>query len=378
MNKLTPQELTRYSRHLVLENFGVEAQQKLKNASVLIIGAGGLGCPALLYLTAAGIGTIGIVDFDVVQESNLQRQVLFSNSDIGELKAEVAAKKLSSQNPFVKIKPYTTQLTRANCLEIIKDFDIVLDGTDNFQTRYLVNDACVLVDKILIYGSILQYEGQLSVFNVPSGISRSTNYRDLFPEPPKPNQVPNCEEAGVLGVLPGVIGSMMASEAIKLITNVGEALFNRLMILDISTLETTFIKIPNRNSRHSIVELIDYDVFCGINQTTNEPKRMKEVTVQELKASLDAKEDFQLIDVREIHENEQANIGGLHIPMGDVPHNVDQIEKDKKVVVYCRSGNRSGNIIQWLEKNQGLTNLYNLKGGMLAWRKEIDETLEVS
>lgn len=378
MNKLTPQELRRYSRHLVLENFGVEAQQKLKDASVLIVGAGGLGCPASLYLTAAGVGKLGIIDFDEVQESNLQRQILFSNDDVGKRKVAVAGERLRQQNPEITINTYPIKLSRVNCLDIIKDYDIVLDGSDNFQTRYLVNDACVLSDKVLVYGSILQYEGQISVFNAQTKNGRSTNYRDLFPAPPLLTEIPNCEQAGVLGVLPGIIGSMMASEAIKLITNIGDTLINRLLIFDILSLETTVIKIPERNSRKDIVQLIDYDLFCGINSNEEKPEIMKEVTVKELKASMDANDNFQLIDVREMHERESANIGGDHIPMAEVPHNVDRIQPDKKVIIYCRSGNRSGNMVQWLEKNKGLTNLYNLKGGMLAWRDEIDSSVDVS
>ncbi|MDH4058082.1 MAG: ThiF family adenylyltransferase [Cyclobacteriaceae bacterium] len=378
MNKLTREELIRYSRHLVLENFGLESQQKLKNARVLVVGAGGLGCPALLYLAAAGVGTIGVVDFDVIQESNLQRQILFSFADIGKSKAEVAGQKLIAQNPYIAVNIYPEKLTRINCLEIVKKYDIILDGSDNFPTRYLVNDACVLADKVLVYGSILQYEGQVSVFNSPSGKTRSSNYRDLFPEPPAPNEVPNCEQAGVLGVLPGIIGSLMATETIKIITNIGDALVNRLLILDLITLETTQIKIPNRNSRNSIADLIDYDSFCGVNVPEISLQKMKEITVKELKAALDSKEDIQLIDVREIHENELSNIGGKHIPMAEVPMNTDKIETDKKVVVYCRSGARSGNIINWLEKNKNLTNLYNLKGGMLAWRNEIDSSVNVA
>jgi len=379
VNKLTPEELTRYSRHLVLKDFGKENQEKLKKSRVLMVGAGGLGCPALLYLVAAGIGKIGIIDFDDVQESNLQRQVLFNTHDVGENKALAAKKHLAKLNPFVTIFPYAEKLTSKNALKLFADYEIVLDGSDNFPTRYLVNDACVLTGKALIYGSILQYEGQLSVLNVRSTDgSHSQNYRDLFPESPQPHEVPNCEQAGVLGVLPGTVGSLMANEAIKLITGIGDPLINKLLIFDSLTLQTLTVSIPNRNSRANIKELIDYDDFCGLNDQKDKSLSMKEITVQELKSLLDTNADFQLIDVREVHEFEQANIGGEHIPMAEVPHQIERIETTKQVVMHCRSGGRSGNIIQWLEKNHGFNNLYNLKGGILAWAKEIDSSLDVS
>lgn len=379
MNKLTPEELTRYSRHLVLKDFGLKNQEKLKQASVLVIGAGGLGSPALLYLAAAGIGKIGMVDFDVVQESNLQRQVLFSTEDIGENKATAASRHLNKLNPFVTVVSIAEQLTSENAIGIIRDYDLVLDGSDNFPTRYLVNDACVLLNKPLVYGSILQYEGQLAVFNVPLKTGEiSANYRDLFPVPPQPHEVPNCEQAGVLGVLPGMLGSMMANEAIKLITGIAEPMVNRLIIVDSLSLEMMTVKIPDRNSRADIKKLIDYEQFCGINHEKDKSLGMKEITVLELKQLIDTKSDFQLIDVREGYEYDQANIGGEHIPMAEVPHNIDRIQTNKQVVVHCRSGGRSGNIIQWLEKNHGFENLYNLKGGILAWAREIDDSLDVS
>lgn len=375
MNKLTQEELKRYSRHLVLENFGFNAQVKLKATRVLVIGAGGLGCPVLLYLAAAGIGTIGIVDDDLIDESNLQRQVLYASDDVEKPKAEVAGAKLKALNPFIRINIYPIRLTSENCLGIVNEYDIIIDGSDNFPTRYLVNDACVLSHKPLVYGSILKYEGQVAVFNVLSGNQRSVNYRDLFPEPPNADVVPNCEQAGVLGVLPGIIGSMMAAEAIKLSTSTGELLVNQLLIFDLLNLETTRIKIPDRNARNSILELIDYDLFCGSDNPKHDMNTLKEVTVQELNSARIAAEDFQLIDVREGYERQQANIGGEHIPMAQIPLHIHQIEKDKKVIVYCRSGVRSANIIQWLEHQHGLTNLYNLKGGILAWRNEIDSSL---
>jgi adenylyltransferase/sulfurtransferase len=358
-----------------LRNFGLEAQLKLKRAGVLIIGAGGLGCPALYYLAAAGVGKIGIADFDRVQESNLQRQVLFTTDDVGKNKAMAAASRLASLNPNIELEPHPFRIDHTNAMEIISEYDVIFDGSDNFPTRYLVNDACVLAGTPLVYGSILEYEGQLAVFNaLRDDGSRSLNYRDLFPNPPMPDEVPNCEQAGVLGVLPGTIGSLMANEVIKLITGISEPVWNRLHLFDSLTLETTVIKIPDRKARESIKKLIDYDSFCGLTQKSKSLD-MKEVTVNELKAMMDSNSEFQLIDVREPHENEISNLGGQLIPMAEVPHNLDRISKDKKVVIHCRTGGRSGSIIQWLEKNHGFKNLYNLKGGIKAWAQEIDPSM---
>lgn len=379
MNKLSHQEIKRYSRQLVLKDFGPEAQLKLKQARVLVVGAGGLGCPALLYLTAAGVGTIGVVDFDTVQESNLQRQVLFTTDDIEKNKAKAAISRLSQLNPFTAFNLHQVKLESSNAMQIIVEYDVVVDGSDNFSTRYLVNDACVLANKPLIYGAILQYEGQVAVFNAPTGNNgtRSVNYRDLFPLPPLPGEAPNCEEAGVLGVLPGIIGTMMAGETIKLITGIGKPLAGTLAILDSLTLEITSVTIPDRNARTGINQLIDYDLFCGISQTKDKYSGMKEVTVTELKFMIESKADFQLIDVRDPHENNLSSLGGELIPMAEIPYHTEQILKSKKVILYCRSGSRSGTIIRWLEKNHGFDNLYNLKGGMMAWVKEIDPTLPV-
>jgi molybdopterin/thiamine biosynthesis adenylyltransferase/rhodanese-related sulfurtransferase len=380
--KLTNEEVKRYSRHLVLEEFGLDNQIRLKNARVLVVGAGGLGSPALLYLTAAGIGTIGIIDFDSVDISNLQRQILFTENDIGKNKAETAAGKLRQLNTSAHIRAYVLKISSANALDIIQDYDMVLDGTDNFETRYLLNDACVLLDKPLIYGSILRFEGQIAVFNLKGKEGGfSANYRDLFPLPPDPDSVPNCEQAGVLGVLPGMIGCMQANEVIKIITGLGEPLSDKLLLLDSMTMYQTIIQIRNLNARASIKSLIDYDEFCGINHdknkslNPNQNNAMKEVTVQELKRMMDSGADFQLIDVREPHEYDICNLGAELIPQGDIPDSVDRISKDKQVVVHCRSGARSGNMVQWLEKNHGFTNLYNLKGGVLAWAREVDPSM---
>lgn len=375
MSKLSQEELKRYNRHLILKEFGSEGQLKLKNSRVLVVGAGGLGCPALLYLTAAGIGKIGIVDHDSVQESNLQRQVLFTVQDIGKNKAEAAKNRLLDLNPLITIKSFADRITSQNALDLIRNYDLVIDGSDNFPTRYLLNDACVLQNKSLVYGSVLEYEGQVSVFNLFKNNRYSSNYRDLFPVPPDPGTVPDCEQAGVLGVLPGIIGSLQASEAIKIITGKGEPLSDKLLIIDSMTLDFTQIKIQNRHTHAQIKNLIDYEDFCGINEKKSKSLGMKEVTVQELEQLKKSGADFQLIDVREPHEFDICNLEGELIPQGDIPHNVDKVSKDKKVVIHCRSGARSGNMVQWLEKNHGFTNLYNLKGGILAWAKEIDSSM---
>lgn len=381
MAALTQEELKRYSRHLVLKEFGVSNQVKLKEARVLVVGAGGLGSPVLLYLAAAGVGTLGVADFDVLDVSNLQRQILYSTADAGEKKAKAAVARLRQLNPLITFNIYTEKITSQNALNLLEPYDVVVDGTDNFATRYLLNDACVLLGKPLVYGSILKFEGQLAVFNVlKKDGSRSANYRDIFPEPPSPESVPNCEQAGVIGVLPGIIGTFQANEVIKLITGVGEPLADKLLIFDSQTMEQTIIAMPNRNSGATIKSLIDYEDFCGISQDKNislngnQPKIMKEVTVQELKQMIDSGADFQLIDVREPHEYEICNLEGELIPMSEIPYNVDKISKDKQVVIHCRSGKRSGDMLLWLEKNHGFTNLYNLKGGVLAWAKEVDPT----
>ncbi|HOX83277.1 MAG TPA: molybdopterin-synthase adenylyltransferase MoeB [Chryseolinea sp.] len=381
MANLTHFELIRYNRHLILKDFGEVAQLKLKNASVLVVGAGGLGSPALLYLTAAGVGTLGIIDFDTVDLSNLQRQVIFTAYDVGKNKAEAASIQLSKRNPLVLLKTYSEKLTSFNALDLIKDYDVVIDGTDNFPTRYLINDACVLLNKPFVYGSILTYEGQVSVFNYLDGSGDfSANYRDLFPEPPDPSTVQNCEEAGVLGVLPGIIGTLQANEVIKIITGIGEVLSNKLLLFDSLTLQQNIVHYKSQQSRLNIKYLIDYDDFCGVSHKkskslSSNPNKMKEVTVQELQKLKESGADFQLIDVREPHEFDICDLGGELIPQAEIPSNVDKIAKNKQVVIHCRSGARSGNMVQWLEKNHGFENLYNLKGGILAWAKEIDPTM---
>jgi adenylyltransferase/sulfurtransferase len=372
--KLSPAELARYSRHIAIPEFNLAAQLKLKAAKVLVVGSGGLGSPMLLYLTAAGVGHIGIVDFDVVDDSNLQRQVLFTVDDIGKSKSKTAKERLEKLNPHVKFTVYNNAFTKDNALEIIKDYDIVADGTDNFPTRYLVNDACVLAGKINVYASIFRFEGQVSVFNfLNEDGTRGANYRDLFPEPPPPGMVPSCAEGGVLGVLPGIIGSMQASEVIKVITGVGDPLAGRLFLFDAASFTTRILKV-RKNSNTQITELINYEEFCGIG-IENEEDKIKEVSVFDLKKWKDEGIDFQLIDVRQPYEYDIANLGGELIPQSELVQNLDKISKTKKVIIHCRSGKRSADAIRDLQNLGEFENLYNLKGGILEYSKEIDSTI---
>lgn len=368
MKDFSSDESIRYSRHFVLPGFGKAGQEKLKSGRVLVVGAGGLGAPVLYYLAAAGVGKIGIADPDAVTLSNLQRQILFTTDDIGKRKASAAANRLRQLNPDIEIAAIERKIDSSNIMGLLPDYDVIVDATDNFPTRYLLNDAAVLSNKPLVYGSIFRYEGQVSVFNYKG----SPNYRDLYPLPPAPGSVPDCEQGGVLGVLAGMIGTYQANETLKLLSGNGDTLAGKLLIVDSQTTETTTITIPDRNAKAGIRNLIDYDEFCGLK---NKGNFMKEVTVQELKKMMDDKEDFQLIDVREPHEADIAEIGGELIPQGDIPSNVDKVSRDKKVVIHCRSGARSGNMVQWLEKNHGFTNLYNLKGGILAWADQIDHSV---
>ncbi len=373
MSNLSPKEMARYARHIAIPEFNVEGQQKLKAAKVLVIGSGGLGSPVLLYLAAAGVGHLGIVDFDVVDESNLQRQILFTVDDVGKSKAETAKKRLLALNPHINITVHNTRFTKENALEIITQYDIVADGTDNFPTRYLVNDACVLSGKTNVYASIFRFEGQVSVFNhLNEDGTRGPNYRDMFPEPPPPGLVPNCAEGGVLGVLPGIIGSMQASEVIKVITGVGEPLAGRLFLYDAASFTSRILKV-NKNPETKITQLINYEQFCGI--LPKEEKPVKEVTVVELYDYQTKGIDFQLIDVREPYEYSIANLDAELIPLATVAEAANRIAKDKKVIIHCRSGVRSANAIRELENLFGFDNLYNLKGGILAWSKEIDSSV---
>jgi adenylyltransferase/sulfurtransferase len=376
----TKEELARYNRHIIIPGFGIEAQQKLKAAKVLVIGSGGLGSPVLLYLAAAGVGTIGIVDFDVVDDSNLQRQVLFGVNEIGKPKVDAARRRLEGLNPYIRLNVYNTHLNSGNALDIIKDYDVIADGTDNFPTRYLVNDASVLLGKPNVYASIFQFEGQVSVFNYRNAEGElGPNYRDLYPTPPPPGLVPSCAEGGVLGVLPGIIGSLQALEVIKVITGVGDTLSGRFYIFDALNFESRTFTIRRRednpiNGRNpTITALIDYEQFCGMRAVEEAP--LKEITAKELYDWQVKGEKFQLIDVREPHEFEIVNIGGELIPLGTVTGNSDRIARDKKVVVHCKVGGRSAKAIRELQEKFGFTNLYNLKGGILGYIDEVQPEL---
>lgn len=377
----SPSEFARYSRHLLLPQFGIEGQQKLKTAKVLVIGAGGLGCPLLAYLTAAGIGTIGIVDFDVVDVSNLQRQVLYTTEDVGKPKTEAAARRLSAMNPDVAFQLHQILVSSSNALDLLKDYDVIADGTDNFPTRYLINDACVLLNKPLVYGSIFQFDGQVSVFNwTDSHGHTGPNYRDLYPVPPDPGAVPSCAEAGVLGVLPGIIGSLQASEVIKIVAKIGEPLSGRLLIFEALRFDTRILRFgrdpanPLTGDHPSQTRLVDYESFCGLKPSMADLPTTNEISVRELKDMMNRNVMFQLIDVREHFEYSIVNIGGELIPLGTLPEKVERIARDRPVIVHCKYGARSAQAVQWL-KEKGFTNVRNLKGGILAFAEEIDPTL---
>jgi len=372
--KLTNDEISRYSRHLILPEVGMEGQQKLKAAKVLCVGTGGLGAPLALYLAAAGVGTLGLVDFDTVDASNLQRQIIHSTATVGKLKVDSAEIMLKGLNPYMNVVKHNTMLTSANALEIFKDYDVIADGTDNFQTRYLVNDACVLLGKPNAYGSIFRFEGQASVFATKEGPC----YRCLYPEPPPPGLVPSCAEGGVLGILPGLVGIIQATEVIKLILGIGDSLAGRLLLVDALSMQFRTLKLrknpdcPVCGTHPTVTALIDYDQFCGIEKPAAvgplEVARDKavggaqvvdgipQITVEELKRKIDAKEDFFLLDVREPHEVPIASLGAPLIP------------------VHCRSGARSQKAALVL-KNAGFTNVENLAGGILAWADKIDPTM---
>ncbi|GAC1364273.1 MAG: molybdopterin-synthase adenylyltransferase MoeB [Acidobacteriaceae bacterium] len=392
--KLTNEEISRYSRHLILPEVGMEGQQRLKAAKVLCVGTGGLGAPLALYLAAAGVGTIGLVDFDVVDESNLQRQIIHSQSTVGKLKVDSAEIMINGLNKNTKVVKHNTMLTSANAMEILKDYDVIADGTDNFQTRYLVNDACVLLGKPNAYGSIFRFEGQASVFGLPQGPC----YRCLYPEPPPPGLVPSCAEGGVLGILPGLVGIIQATETIKLILGIGEPLIGRLLLVDALGMSFRTLKLrknpdcPVCGTHPTVTELIDYDQFCGVPKPVEvgplEVARDKavgeaamvdgvpQITVEELKRKLDAKEDVFVLDVREPHEYPIANLGAPLIPVGDVEKRLGELadKKDAEIVVHCRSGARSQKAALVL-KGAGFSNVSNLAGGILAWADKIDPTM---
>ncbi len=382
--RLTNEQILRYSRHLILPEVGMAGQKKLRAASVLIIGAGGLGCPIALYLTAAGIGRLGLVDFDVVDRTNLQRQVLYGESVVSVPKVEAAAERLKDLNPDVEIETYPERLTSENALQIMSDYDIIVDGTDNFPTRYLTNDAAVILGKPYIYGSIFRFEGQVSVFlSRPfNGFDRGPCYRCLFPSPPPPGAVPSCAEGGVLGVLPGIVGALQAAEAIKLIVGIGEPLIGKLMLIDTLRMEFKTVRIrrnpkcPVCGDNPTIRELIDYEEFCGLRRGELPESDEIFVAPQELKSKLDAGEPLLLLDVREPEELEISEFPHpyKHIPLDDLPERVNELDLTSEIIIFCRNDQRSRLAAQMLQR-MGFARVKVLKGGINAWSQEIDPSV---
>jgi len=374
---LSNEEILRYSRHLIMPEVGMRGQQKLKAAKVLCVGAGGLGSPLALYLGAAGVGTMGIVDFDVVDYTNLQRQIIHATADVGRPKLDSAAEKIKAMNPFVNIRKFETRLSSDNALDLFKEFDIIIDGTDNFPTRYLVNDACVLTGKPNVYGSIFRFEGQVSVFATREGPC----YRCLYPEPPPPGLVPSCAEGGVLGILPGLVGVMQATEAIKLILGSGDPLIGRLLLVDALGMKFRELKLrkhadcPACGKHPTITKLIDYQEFCGIRgEEAPVEETMSEMQVEELKARLERGDDLFILDVREPHEYDICNLGGYLIPLGEIPNRVHELDTSREIVAHCRSGVRSAKAVNFL-RQAGFKKVHNLAGGILAWADRVDPSM---
>jgi adenylyltransferase/sulfurtransferase len=389
---LSNDEILRYSRHLIMPEVGMDGQRKLKAARVLCIGAGGLGSPLALYLTAAGVGTLGLVDFDVVDYTNLQRQILHTTADVGRKKLDSAAEKLKAINPFLNLRTFETRLTSANALDLFRDFDVVADGTDNFPTRYLVNDACVLTGKPNVYGSIFRFEGQASVFATEDGPC----YRCLYPEPPPPGLVPSCAEGGVLGILPGLVGVIQATETIKLILGQGDSLAGRLLLVDALGMKFRELKLrknpdcPVCGKNPTITQLIDYEEFCGIRgQEATAPAAgsassattpagaaspqpdVPSISVDELKKKLDANEDVFILDVREPHEYQICNLNGHLIPLNDLPRRLSELDPTREIVAHCKMGGRSAKAVKFL-LDSGFKNVHSLTGGVAAWADKID------
>jgi sulfur-carrier protein adenylyltransferase/sulfurtransferase len=374
---LTADEYKRYSRHLIMPEVGIDGQRKLKASKVLCIGAGGLGSPVAMYLAAAGVGTLGIVDFDTVDFSNLQRQILHGTPDVGRPKLASAKDRINALNPNVHVEAYETALTSDNALTIFEPYDVIVDGTDNFPTRYLVNDACVILGKPNAYGSIFRFEGQASVFAMKDGPC----YRCLYPEPPPPGLVPSCAEGGVLGVLPGLVGVIQATEAIKLITGIGEPLVGRFLIVDALRMKFRELKLrkdpdcPVCGTHPTVTKLIDYEQFCGVRPAAPEPATVNsatEITATELKQRLDRGDKLRIIDVREPHEYQINRIAGSTlIPLGDIPKRVGELDPDAEFVMQCKSGARSAKAADFL-RSQGFKRVLNLKGGILGWIDQVD------
>jgi molybdopterin/thiamine biosynthesis adenylyltransferase/rhodanese-related sulfurtransferase len=390
--KLSNEEILRYSRHLIMPEVGMEGQLKLKAAKVLCIGAGGLGSPLAMYLAAAGVGTLGLVDFDVVDFTNLQRQIIHSTGDVGRKKLDSAEESIRGINPFVEVRKFETKLSSENALSIFRDFEVVVDGTDNFPTRYLVNDACVLTGKPNVYGSIFRFEGQASVLAMKDGPC----YRCWYPEPPPPGLVPSCAEGGVLGILPGLVGVIQATETIKLILGKGESLIGRVLLVDALGMKFRQLRLrknpdcPVCGTHPTITTLIDYQEFCGIRGEQAPvyhpgaptagtpgaplPTNVPEIEVEELKRRLDAGEDIFILDVREPHEYQICNINGYLIPLGDLPERVHELDSSREIVAHCRSGVRSAKAVNFL-RQAGFRKVKNLAGGVLAWAERVDPKL---
>ena len=376
MTELSNQEIYRYSRHLIMPEVGIDGQRKLKAGRVLCVGTGGLGAPLSLYLAAAGVGTLGLVDFDRIDQTNLQRQVLFAESDVGKPKIQVAAERLRGINPFIEIRTHEVKFSAANAMEIAKDYDYVVDGTDNFPTRYLVNDVCVLLGKTNIYGSIFRFEGQCTVFDA----KRGPCYRCLYPEPPPPGLVPSCAEGGVLGILPGVIGILQATETVKQILGKGESLVGRLLLFNALKMKFRELKLqkspdcPICSSKATIKELIDYDAFCGI---VPQPEGGAEVqiTAKELATALTAGEKPVLLDVREPHEYQICRLADSKLmPLSEFMEHLPELDSSKQYVVYCHHGVRSMNALQFL-RGAGFTKVKSLQGGIDAWSRQVDPAI---
>lgn len=373
--ELSREELIRYSRHLLLPEVGLDGQRKLKAARVLLVGAGGLGSPAAIYLAAAGVGTLGIVDFDVVDITNLHRQILHGTGDVGRSKLESAISRLREVNPHVTVEPHETRLTSANALQIIRQYDVVVDGTDNFATRYLVNDACVLTNRPNVYGSIFRFDGQVSVFCTPDGPC----YRCVYREPPPPGLVPSCAEGGVLGILPGIVGTLQATEALKLVLGIGEPLIGRLNLVDALGARLRTVRIakdptcPACGTRE-LQQLIDYDAFCGVTDLPDEAP-MLEITPRELADRLARADDVVLIDVREPYEHAIARIHGARlVPLGAFADAIPSLDRQRDIVIHCRSGARSATAVRQLQA-AGFTRVWNVAGGILRWADDVDPTV---
>lgn len=374
MANLTQPELLRYARHLSLPEFGSEGQAKLKRARVLCVGTGGLGSPLALYLAAAGVGTLGIIDFDVVDSTNLQRQIIHATPDVGRLKVESARDKIAAINPFVQVEAINEKLTSANALALFKNYDVIADGTDNFATRYLVNDACLLTGRLNVFASVFRFEGQASVFAAEAGPC----YRCLYPEPPPPGMVPSCAEGGVLGVLPGLLGIIQATEVIKLLCGLGQPLIGRMLLVDALTMNFQELRLkkdpdcPACGRHRTLTELIDYDQFCGVRG--GEVPVSGEMQPEELKRRLDAGEQLFILDVREPHEYQIANLGGHLIPLNDLPKRLHELDPNREIVAHCKAGGRSAKAVEFL-RQQGFKHVHNLAGGILGWSEKVDPSV---